>query len=780
MRHQILRMPWFLFQFLNRTAKKTIERMQHDYLRDSFFLLVLGSSIYFLVALVSFNPLDPSSIAASFPQAIISNLAGAVGARLSGYMIYVFGITAYLLPLPFMTTAVLLVVKNKNALALSRITGWILAFGCLLYFTQTFLPPFHVKNFELASAGHLGIAIATRFNFLFGSTGCLILASTLAFCSAILLFRLNVIGRSFAKASEFKPKFTINFRPHWPNFIAKRATPTPEAAAPRVTPPVINTYNEPAVREPDLDFIERFEVDEDPPEEPSYAPPKKAVSDQPATQTPYIAPSMAIFKTSESFGPLSLQQKKEFEITATLLTKTFEDFSILGKVVAIQPGPVVTVFEFQPDAGTKIAKMVSLIDDLALALKVDSIFIHPVKGKHAVGVQVPNQHREIVRLGDVINSADYKNSASPLTLALGKSISGEPVCVDICKMPHLLTAGATGSGKSVAIHALLCSVIMKSSPDQVRMILVDPKMLELSVYEGIPHLLMPVITEAPKASMALKWATNEMERRYKLMQMARVRHISGFNEFWDSATKDQKKELQAVLNDESICKLPYILLVIDELADLMLTAPKDVESSIQRLAQKARASGIHLVLATQRPSVDIITGVIKANLPCRAAFQVVSKHDSRTILDKIGADKLLGNGDMLMQLPGVPRLERIQGAYISDDEVNALVESVKQSGGPSYDEQVIDWIDQEIQRAQDDRGDLAIDFSNAEEDPKYDIAIQIAQTHGSVSASFLQRHLKIGYNRAARIVEAMQAQGLVAAADGAKPRRWLGAGSTGL
>jgi S-DNA-T family DNA segregation ATPase FtsK/SpoIIIE len=334
-------------------------------------------------------------------------------------------------------------------------------------------------------------------------------------------------------------------------------------------------------------------------------------------------------------------------------------------------------------------------------------------------------------------------------------------------------AGATGAGKSVAINSLICSVVMKSSPAEVRMILVDPKMLELSVYEGIPHLLMPVITEPDRASHALKWAAAEMERRYRLMQFASVRNIAGFNRFLDQASPSRREEIRLVSGSDQIERLPYILLVIDELADLMMTAPKDVESSIQRLAQKARASGIHMVLATQRPSVDIITGVIKANLPCRLSFQVVSKHDSRTILDQVGAEKLLGRGDMLFQRPGSSRLERIQGALVGDEEVLGLVATLKASGAVAYDDSIMTWIDEEVQRdrAGDHEGQSG---SDTEDDPKYSEAMQIAQSHGVVSASFLQRHLKIGYNRAARIVEHMERCGLVAKADGAKPRRWLG------
>jgi S-DNA-T family DNA segregation ATPase FtsK/SpoIIIE len=487
----------------------------------------------------------------------------------------------------------------------------------------------------------------------------------------------------------------------------------------------------------------------------------------------YVPPPASIFQRTGGEQGVVVNAK-ELENTATLLVKTFEDFGVLGKIIGYQPGPVVTVYEYQPDAGVKQSKIQGLIDDLALALKVDSIFILPVKGKRALGVQVPNSKRETVHFGDVVSTSIFRDSESPLTFGMGKSINGLPMCADLAAMPHLLVAGATGSGKSVGINSFLCSIIMKSKPEDVRMILVDPKMLELSVYEGIPHLLMPVITEPTRASLALRWAANEMERRYKLMQHACVRNLAGFNAFWEKAPESRREELREAAGDINVTKLPYIVLVIDELADLMMTAPKDVESSIQRLAQKARASGIHMVLATQRPSVDIITGVIKANLPCRIAFQVVSKHDSRTILDLIGAEKLLGKGDMLLQRPGIGRLERIQGAFITDEEVLNLVATVKSTSQVEYDEDIINWIDEEAERQKDSGKDFGDSTVSMDDDPKYDEAINIGRMHGVISASFLQRHLKIGYNRAARIVEFMESQGLVDKAEGAKPRKWLG------
>lgn len=668
-------------------------------------------------------------------------------------------------------TGLLVLRKHPNPFALTRCLGWIAALVCLVSMFGTYINPVQYGDITYPAGGEIGKSLAQIALNYFGRWGTPILAFTAAACSFMLITRIGLY-ELFKPAGERLGGTllsTLRKRREEPNqkpIVIPVEAPQPTI---EIKHRNIEEFDEPLVEldpAPEEDQYDAFD------EESSIAPVKILPDIEKKSLVDYSPPPAHIFKTSDALGPLSNLQKREFEARAKLLTETFEDFGISGKVVAIQPGPVVTVFEFQPDAGTKISKITGLVDDLALALRVDSIIMHPVRGKRAIGIQVPNSERETVRFGDLITSEDYRQAVSPLTLALGKSISGDPVCADLTKMPHLLMAGATGAGKSVAINALLCSIIMKSSPKQVRMILVDPKMLELSVYEGIPHLLMPVITEPSKAALALKWATQEMERRYKLMQHAKVRNLANFNEFWSSSSAVEKQALRDLLCDDELDELPIILLVIDELADLMLTAPKEVESLIQRLAQKARASGIHLVLATQRPSVDVITGVIKANLPCRAAFQVVSKHDSRTIIDQNGADKLLGNGDMLLQRPGIARLDRIQGAFISDDEVISMVNAIKESGNTNYDDRVIGWIEDEAEKLAGDDGQSL--GSGDIDDPKFDMAVQIAASSGSVSASFLQRQLKIGYNRAARIVEAMEAQGMVAQADGSKPRRWLG------
>jgi S-DNA-T family DNA segregation ATPase FtsK/SpoIIIE len=775
--------------------------LTHAYQREAFLVAAIGAGAFYLTALASFSPLDPSGVAASHPPSLPTNVAGAVGATLSGWALFTFGAIAWIMPLPLLATATMVWRRSEAALSRVRFIGWALAVASLCAVAALRWPTLAVKGFDLPTGGVVGTVVATWLDAWLGRIGGSIALATAIPCGAILIMRksllqplVNKVAALWAERPSvpsigglFRRGATADAEPS----VETAATEPPRerfvpSAAPMASTPSVMGASEPAFVAP-VPFdapaapgpaLERAPIplkqlddlaslDDDDPHTPIARP-------APKPQPLYIPPPLSVFRKSDP-ATSNAHSPKEIEATASLLVRTFEDFGVTGQIVGYQPGPVVTVYEYQPDAGIKQSKVLGLIDDLALALKVDSIFIHPVKGKSALGVQVPNAKRESVYFGDIVATSAFRDAESPLTFGMGKTISGHPMCADLQAMPHLLAAGATGSGKSVAINALLCSIIMKAKPEDVRMILVDPKMLELSVYEGIPHLLMPVITDPGKASLALKWATFEMERRYKLMQHACVRNIAGFNAFWEKAPESRRNELRQVVGDDEISRLPYILLVIDELADLMMTAPKDVESSIQRLAQKARASGIHMVLATQRPSVDIITGVIKANLPCRVAFQVVSKHDSRTILDLIGAEKLLGKGDLLLQRPGVGRLERIQGAFISDEEVLNLVAAVKEQATAVYDETIMGWIDEEMQRQSDGDKGGGGDEQAMDDDPKWEEAVQIARTHGVVSASFLQRHLKIGYNRAARIVEFMESRGMVDKADGAKPRKWLGA-----
>jgi S-DNA-T family DNA segregation ATPase FtsK/SpoIIIE len=453
------------------------------------------------------------------------------------------------------------------------------------------------------------------------------------------------------------------------------------------------------------------------------------------------------------------QAEEELRERATILAEKCKEFGVTGHIHRINPGPVVTTFEFKPDPGIKYSRVVGLADDLCLALKAESIRIDRIPGKSTVGIEAPNAQREKIFLRDVIESAKFQQSASKLTIALGKTINGEEYIADLARMPHLLIAGATGAGKSVTLNGIICSILYKASPEEVKFIMVDPKRVELGLYEGIPHLLTPIVTDPKRAANALKWAVNEMEARYRKLAAQGVRNIEQYNRQVYEITSP------SLFDDptEPLKPLPYILIAIDELADLMMIARADVETSIARLAQMARAVGIHLVLATQRPSVDIITGVIKANIPCRMAFRVSSKVDSRTIIDSNGAEALLGQGDMLFLPPASSRLVRVHGSYASEAEIKRIIDFIKQQAEPDYNEEVT-LSEQETMEA---------DGFEGEQDELFDPALAIVTDMGRASTSVLQRRLSIGYGRAAKILDSMERQGFIGPAEGSKPRKVL-------
>jgi len=429
------------------------------------------------------------------------------------------------------------------------------------------------------------------------------------------------------------------------------------------------------------------------------------------------------------------------------LEQKLKNFGVSGKVVGISPGPVVTTYEYSPAAGVKINKIASLADDLALGLKAQSVrVVGSVPGKAALGIEIPNPNRSVVYIRDLLASEDFRKSENKLSIILGLDVVGNPSIAKLAKMPHLLIAGSTGSGKSVAINTIIASILYNATPEEVRMLMVDPKRIELSGYEGIPHLLHPVVVEPKLASRALMWAVREMERRYKLLEQAKVKSFDSYNEVAEE-------------------KLPYIVIIVDELADLMMVASKDVEASIARLAQMARAAGMHLILATQRPSVDVLTGLIKANFPTRISFKVSSKVDSRTILDTSGAEHLLGSGDMLYLANGSSNLRRVHGAYISELETEAIITFLKEQGNASYDESVT--------AAVEDEGNVGGTTAEEDYDERYDEAVNLVCESGQASISMVQRRLRVGYNRAARMIEMMEKEGVVGPADGSKPREVL-------
>ncbi len=450
--------------------------------------------------------------------------------------------------------------------------------------------------------------------------------------------------------------------------------------------------------------------------------------------------------------------------TALLIEQRLQEFKVPVTVVGASAGPVITRFEVEPALGVRGSQIVGLMKDLSRGLGLTSIrVVETIPGKTCMGLELPNAKRQTIRLSEILEASVYQNSHSQLTLAMGKDITGHPVVADLAKAPHMLVAGTTGSGKSVAINAMICSLLFKATPEEVRLIMIDPKMLELSVYEGIPHLLAPVVTDMKLAANALNWCVGEMEKRYRLMSAVGVRNLAGFNQkIRDTEAKGKKLGNPFSLTPEApepLAPLPLIVVVIDELADLMMVAGKKIEELIARLAQKARAAGIHLILATQRPSVDVITGLIKANIPTRVAFQVSSKIDSRTILDQMGAESLLGQGDMLFLPPGTGYPQRVHGAFVADEEVHAIVEYLKQFGEPQYEEGILDGPATEGGAAQD----LFGDSPDAEADPLYDEAVAFVVRTRRASISSVQRQLRIGYNRAARLVEQMETAGLVSA-----------------
>jgi S-DNA-T family DNA segregation ATPase FtsK/SpoIIIE len=551
--------------------------------------------------------------------------------------------------------------------------------------------------------------------------------------------------------------------------LSKQETPDPATLYPSVAagfsrPEASGRLKPAPTQEPPPDFEDLLD---EPPViramPPRPKPPKaKAPSKRELRLTHDLLPPVNLLTAGPKTDGINDEVHKKFLEIGRLIEERCREFAVEGEVTAYHPGPVVTTFEFKPSAGVKYAKVVNLGDDLALALKAESIRIERISGSSTVGIEVPNRRRELITLHDIIDTDTFVSSPSLLTLALGKDIHGEPIVTDLARMPHLLVAGATGAGKSVGLNSMIVSLLYKALPNQLRMLMIDPKMVELKIYEEIPHLLHPIVTDPKLASNALLWAVAEMENRYRTLAEVGVRNIDQYN----ALLKDpeaHRRARKAADDDDAPTPEPmqFIVIIIDEFADLMMIAPKDVEDSVTRLAQKARAVGIHLIVATQRPSVDVITGVIKANFPSRISYQVATKVDSRTILDAQGAEKLLGNGDMLFLPPGTARIRRIHGAYVSEKEINEIVDFVrKNQGEPKFLEEI-------TKSAEEKSGVDGIEYL---EDPKYDDAVRVVLSTGQASASYLQRRLKLGYSRAARLIEIMEANGIVGPSQGSKPR----------
>jgi len=668
---------------------------------------VLGS-LYLFMSLITHYIRDPVLFfRATEPPEPVRNLGGIIGAYISGWLIILFGLAAFIIPFLMIAFGIKrLMGKEGHKIYLIGGILFIIS-SSLLFSLLSYTFDITVIKYPDGIGGLIGRGIANLANQLFYLPGAYIFSLSAFLSSIILLSPVSVTALAFRKRRKVKDK--SEYMEDSGQVIEDR------------------------IQDIEVTNLEKQNIVLS---EPEAVRPRKIGG--------YELPSLELLSLSDY---ASVRPSKDELLTgSSLIEKKLEDFGVEGRISQVHPGPIVTMYEFEPAAGVKINRVVSLSDDLALALKAQSARVSTVQGKAAIGIEIPNRQRETVFLREILSSEAFKKNNSKLALSLGKDIFGTPVVADLSKMPHLLVAGATGSGKSVAINSMVMSILYKATPTEVKMLMVDPKVIELSAYEEIPHLISPVITSPKEAAGALKKMVIEMERRYRVLAERAVRNIEGYN----IQAKDEEQ-------------LPYIVIVIDELADLMFTAASDVEDSIARLAQMGRASGMHLILATQRPSVDVITGIIKANFPARISFQVSSKVDSRTILDTHGAEQLLGKGDMLLMLPGA-RTIRVHGALITEEEIKTVTEFIKSQGRPDYT------ILESIQEADE----IEADERSGERDEMYLKAIEFGEMTGEVSISSIQRRFKIGYNRAARIMELMEEDGLVGPPRSAgKPREFL-------
>ncbi len=723
-------------------------------LREVGLLLSSGVLAYLTLVLFTYNSFDPAWSRQSSAQEAI-NAGGVVGAHISDVLLYLFGFSTWWIVL----VGTLLVIRAYRHTA-RRLTEnpkvvLLVFFGFLLLVLSSAGFEglrFHSALFELPGkpGGIIGGEISLISNNAFGFVG-----STLIFLVLMAAGVSLVSGVSWIVLSE-KMGYWLEWSALyvWQSWEAWRDRKAGEIALEARMDRLVEVRQKTTLTDPKPLRIDKPMQQIAQSERAQKEKQKPLFKDLPDSELPSINLLDTPPPDVESISADTL------EYTSRLIEKKLLDFNIEVRVVAAQPGPVITRYEIEPAIGVKGSQIINLTRDLARSLSVISVrVVETIPGKTTMGLEIPNTKRQVVYLSEVLASQTYADVPSPLAIALGKDISGVPVCADLAKMPHLLVAGTTGSGKSVAINAMILSLLYKSTPNEVRMILVDPKMLELSVYEGIPHLLAPVVTEMPKAAHALNWCVGEMDRRYRLMSSLGVRNLSGFNTKIRQAEKANKKiDNPFSLNPEEpepLQELPHIVVVIDELADLIMVVGKKIEELIARLAQKARAAGIHLILATQRPSVDVITGLIKANIPTRIAFQVSSRVDSRTILDQMGAEQLLGQGDMLYLPPGSGYPLRIHGAFVDDQEVHRVVDALKSRGEPQYIESIL-----EAPVTGDGSGESGMG-DDAEADPLYDQAVEIVLKNKRASISLVQRHLRIGYNRAARLVEQMEVAGLV-------------------
>ncbi len=726
----------------NNSKKNTPKPPTHRVLREIRGLFFLLLAIIFGGSLFSYHPLDELfwNVTGSLGKA--HNLLGAVGAHLAGAAFLTIGFSSFWLVPLFLALALFAFRGRRVSSATKVVMATTILLLCFSGLLQLYMPqkiPF--RGGRILVGGLAGLFLADHVKGFINGFGAYVLFITAFVISLMVLTRIS-LGQVFSaiwrallslyrrlRESLLKRK---ERRRRASKTIATRVQARPK---PKVTilPPPPQSSKKPAqevfsfMRDDGKFSLPALDLLNDPPQQKDAA-----------------------------------VHRESLEMNAKRLEKKLADFGVEGEVVEILPGPVITMYEYKPAPGVKISKVAGLSDDLALAFRAPSIrIVAPIPGKAAIGIEIPNNQRELVYLKEILSSDAYLGATDRLPIALGKDITGTPVVTDLARMPHLLVAGATGSGKSVSINTIINSLLFKVSPEMVRFLLIDPKRIELSIYQDIPHLLHPVVTQPKEATRALRWAVDEMERRYMLLSDRGVRNIETYNK---KALKEQRPPAPDGTPQASQGILPYIILVIDELADLMMTSSRDVEESITRLAQMARAAGIHLIIATQRPSVDVLTGIIKANFPARISFQVSSRVDSRTILDAIGAEQLLGQGDMLFMPPGVGRITRIHGAYVSEEEIKRVTDFLRTQKKPEYDPTVMEQVSRDEEQEEE----------ALERDEKYDEAINVVIQTGQASISMLQRKLRVGYNRAARMIELMEMEGVVGPSDGVRPREVRG------